>query len=210
MTRRERVVERAAKRQPARSEKQLCFFPQAPLRTAEQVDAEVLGALRGTGGSRLPPEVVASLRKLAASVSGANDAQTEWDAFKQRTAHIAPKIAAAMSLDRRENEFIFDLLVNAAECGFWLALQRYAKHLTGSDEAMAFLKARRLAGDRGRAKQSNRKQSRQTQAKQMLNAGVDEKAIAGHFGVHVSTVYRWLMPSSSPVSKATSKPKRQQ
>lgn len=196
-------------KRPPRPDKQLCFFPQAPLRTAEQVDADVLRALRGTGDSGLPSEVVAALRRLAASVSGANDALTEWDVFKQSTSRIAPKIAAAVSLDRLENEFISDLVVMAAESGFWLALQRYAKHLAGSEEAMAFLKARRAGGEKGRAKQATRKQTRQAEAKSMQDAGVDEKTIATHFGVDRSTVYRWLQPAASPpASKSKTKPKR--
>jgi hypothetical protein len=189
--------------------KQLCFFPDAPLRTVEQIDADVIRALSGFS-TGLPGEVVKALRKVADGVTGKYSGASEWDTFKMQSETLSPRMRSAIGgLSKLENEFIGDLVVRAAESGFWLALQRYSRHLRGSDEAMAFIKARRKAGDTGRAKQSARKQTRQAEAKAMQDAGVDEKAIAAHFRVDRSTVYRWLQPAASPpASKTKTKPKR--
>jgi hypothetical protein len=135
--------------------RQLNFFPAAPLRSADEVDAEVLRAFAGQS-TGLPLEVVKALRKVADGVSGQDAPETEWDSFKARASGITRKNRDAFGIDRHENDFICDLVRNAAEAGFWLALQRYSKHLHGSAEAMAFIKSRKAASEKGRETQAKR------------------------------------------------------
>jgi len=135
--------------------RQLNFFPAAPLRSADEVDAEVLRAFAGQS-TGLPVEVVKALCKVADGVSGQDAPATEWDAFKARASGITRKNRDAFGIDRHENDFICDLVRNAAEAGFWLALQRYSKHLHGSTEAMAFIKSRTVGIDKGHATQAKR------------------------------------------------------
>ena len=101
--------------------------------------------------------VISSFDELFVGLqSGKYDAATEWDSFKASTDYLAPRHRTAGRMASCENEFIGDLVLRAATAGFWLALQRYATHLRGSKEAMGFIRARKSAGDKGRAKSSSR------------------------------------------------------
>ena len=200
-------MSKARRRPTDKPMKQLSFFPEAPPRSADDVDGDVMRALSGLPAS-LPSEVVKALRRAAEGVSGKYDAATEWDSFKASTDYLAPRHRTAGRMAACENEFIGDLVLRAATAGFWLALQRYATHLRGSKEAMGFIRARKSAGDKGRAKSSSRKQTRQAESQKMLAAGMDEKAIALHFGVDRSTVYRWLKPAEKRAAPVAPSRKR--
>lgn len=147
------------KKRPADTpSRQLKFFPDLPRRSADEVDAEVLGAF-SESSTRLPAEVAKALRKAADVVSRDDGGETAWDEFKGGCNGMSPKILAAIGgADRHENDFISDLVRQAAEAGFWVAIQRYAKHLHGSAEAMAFINARKAASDKGHATQAKRSQ----------------------------------------------------
>ena len=93
-------------------------------------------------------------------MSGQRAPSTEWDTFKANRSRISPKVQSVVGMDRLENDFISDLVWRATESGFWLALQRYSKHLRGSKEAMAFINARESAANRGRKTQSEKREAR--------------------------------------------------
>lgn len=162
----------------------------ADARTDVEITRELLDQFADNRFTHLPREICEFLDSYAESC-----VDHYWPKRVRRDAPLSRRHVAVM-------------LRRAVHDGYRWAIMDYSEDLEISDEAKVDHDKRLKGGDEGRAKQSNRKQSRQTQAKEMLNAGVDEKAIAGHFGVHVSTVYRWLMPSASPAPKATRKPKR--
>lgn len=195
-------MSKAKKERSGSRTKQLCFFPEAPLRPAEEVDAEVLQAIAGVA-TGLPGEIVKALRRVAQSVSGQHAPATEWDAFKANRSRINPKVQKAIGIDRLENDFIEELVVRAAESGFWLALQRYSKHLRGSREAMAFLRARAAGADKGRAVQQRDKASRSQRIQAMFNSGMEPPAIAADLQCSISTVYRALQCAGKKTGKAS-------
>lgn len=101
------------------------------------------------------------------------------------------------------------MIRRAVHDGYRWAVMDYSEDLEISHEAKIDHDKRQQWGDKGRIRQSARKQSQQAEAKAMLDAGADVIAIAAHFGKHPSTVYRWLEPPEKPSAlKTKNRPKR--
>ena len=191
-------MSKAKRRQ--RREVQLRFISPAPLRPEKEVEADILRAVATPYGG-LPPEIMAVVRKTATGVAtGVGVAGTgcmTWNQFKNYT----------WKDDRNpvvqgENEFIVHLIQQATVSGFRIALTRYARQLKAVPELAAWHQTRAAAGKKGRAKQSTKKQTRQSEATRMIGEGRTEKEIAERFSVNVSTVYRWLKPAPQTRAKA--------
>ncbi len=195
-------MSKAKRRQ--RREVQLCFIPPAPLRPDKEVEADILRAVATPYGGP-PPEIMAVVRKTATGVATGMASEgtgfTEWNQFKNYTwkDHQNPVV-------QDENEFILQLIQQATASGFRMALTRYASQLKAVPELAAWHQTRAAGGKKGRATQSTKKRTRQSEAARMIGGGLTEKEIAERFSVSVSTVYRWLKPvpkTSAKVRKTT-------
>jgi hypothetical protein len=145
------------KKHPADRESQLRFFPNDPPRSADSIDADVVSAATVGPHARLPPEINKTLRVAADEVSGKNAGYSEWDSYLDRTASWEVTATASdLEQQKDDNKFIADLVRQAAEAGFWVAIKRYAEHLRSSAEAMAFINARTAGIDKGHATQAKR------------------------------------------------------
>jgi hypothetical protein len=192
-------MSKAKKRQ--RREVQLCFIPPAPVRPDKAVEADIMRAA-STPYGELPPEIMAVVRETANGVAtgivgnGTLSGFNTWDDFKNYTwkDHRNPVV-------QDENEFILQLIEQATASGFRIALTRYARQLKAVPELAAWHRTRAAAGKKGRATQSTKKQTRQSEATRMIGQGLTEKEIAERFSVNVSTVYRWLKPAPKSPAK---------
>ena len=138
-------------------ESQLRFFPDDPPRAAGVIDADVVNAATVGPPAQLPPEINQTLRIAADRVSGKGAGYSEWDSYRDHTARWEVTASASdIGQHRKDNEFITDLVRQAAEAGFWVAIKRYAEHLRGSAEAMAFINARTAGIDKGHDTQAKR------------------------------------------------------
>lgn len=136
---------------------QLCFFGDDPGRPADAIDADVVNAAALGPHVALPPEINKTLRIAADDVSGKDAGFSEWDSYCDRTG-VWQVNATASDIDqqRADNEFITDLVRQATEAGFWVAIQRYAKHLGRSREAVTLINARTAGIDKGHNTQAKR------------------------------------------------------
>jgi len=136
---------------------QLCFFADDPPRPADIIDADVVDAAALGPHAKLPPEINKTLRIAADEVSGKNAMYSEWDSYRDCTGMWEVTATASdKGQQRDDNEFIADLVRQATEAGFWVAIQRYAKHLSRSREAMTLINARTAALDKGHDTQAKR------------------------------------------------------
>jgi hypothetical protein len=163
-----------------------------PPRAQIDVDADAVHAATGRT-VELPGELRQAIRDTASNVFGSDCGLTAWDIFSGRTdAKAAFRDVAA----RAENDFLEDLVRDAVDAGFRLAIQRYATQLQGIPE-LAHLKAKRLeGGDIGRARLTDNKETRFATIREtwaaMEAAGkkVTNKAVAAAVGCSESTVIR--------------------
>lgn len=160
-------------------------------RTDVEITQELLDQFAGDRFTHLPHEICEFLDSYADTC-----VDDYWPKRVQRDASLSRKQVAVM-------------IRKAVHDGYRWAVMDYSEDLEISDEAKADHDNRLKGGDKGRANQAARKQTRQAEAKAMQDAGVDEKTIAAHFRVDRSTVYRWLQPPASPPAlKTKTKPKR--
>ena len=167
---------RVIRRKPATQRSYAGFASDA--RADVEVTRELLQQFAANEFTHLPHEICAFLDCYAESC-----VDDYWPKRVRRDALLTRKQVAAM-------------IRRAVHDGYRWAVMDYSEDLEISDAKKVDDDEREQAGVRGRATQVSRKQSRQQQAKQMQNDGQDELTIAAHFGVHPSTVYRWLKPSA--------------
>jgi hypothetical protein len=172
-----------------------------PPRAQIDVDADAVHAATGRT-SELPNELRQVIRHTASRLFGVG--LTAWDHFCGRTdAKAAFRDAAA----RDENDFLEDLVRDAVDVGFRLAIQRYAAQLQGIPE-LAHLKAkRRQGGDIGRARSTDNKEARYARirttwaAMEAAGQTPTNQAVAQAVGCGVSTVIRAFKSKPAKRSK---------
>jgi hypothetical protein len=118
-------------------------FPEPAVRSDDDVDADVMRAASAAVNT-LPREIMDAVRSTARRVVH-YIGPTEWDSFKG----YGPRKQLSGEV-KDENEFITDLVMQAAEDGFRLALARYAPQLKHVPELAAWRQERKKGGDKGR------------------------------------------------------------
>lgn len=175
-------------------------YPEPPARSADDVDADVMRAASGTVHT-LPREIMDAVTATARGVVH-YIGPTAWDTFKGYG--LRKQLSGEV---KDENEFITDLVMQAAEEGFRLALARYSLQLKHVPELAGWRRKRKQGGDTGRAKQTAAKLNRAAQAQALLSEGHDVPEIAKRLGRSISTVYRDLGAEPAPRAKVT-RPRR--
>lgn len=175
--------------------------PEPPPRSQDEVDADVMRAA-SSAADRLPPEIVDAVQAIVRRITR-YPGPTKWDSFKD---YDVPTQLSEEVKD--ENEFITNLITQAADEGFRLALERYAKQLSRVPELASWHRTRKDAGDKGRKTQTSVKEDKAQRAREMFANGADIADIAREIGRSEPTVYKYLQQGTHGKPSKASRSRR--